>query len=221
MQMRITGLAGLLVVGGALSLMPAPFSHYGLDYPDALANNAGGNGNGKGQGATNAGTRGNGSAASANNSEKSKPKDDPLHASYLGRFNGPLHASAKAWLSASPQSPMGILAGAYATALNGLITNTITPDLNATNVSTVEQLGAILATVANKDTVPPELIDALHAKMVEVGLLDQALLDQASATLAPQSLDPAIPAPTLAQLIAEQATLVQASQTNEGLGPIY
>ena len=93
--------------------------------------------------------------------------------------------------------------------------------MTATDVPTIEQLGAILARVANKDTVPPELIDALHAKMAEVGLLDQALLDQASATLAPQSLNAATPAPTFAELIADQANLVQATQTNQGLGPIY
>ena len=218
MRLQIGNLAGFLLFTGALALMPVHLSSGGLGYHDAMAD-AGGNGKGKGQGADRAGTNGsNGATASAGTG---KPKDDPLHASNLGRFNGPLHASAKAWQNASPQSPTGILAGAYASALNALLSNTVTPNANATDVPTVEQLGAILASVANKDTVPPELIDALHAKMVEVGLLDQALLDQASATLAPQSLDPQVPAPTLAQLIADQANLVQATQTNEGLGPIY
>jgi len=210
MRLPIRNLAGLSLLAAALALMPV---HHNAEAA------AGGNGKGKGQGADRAGTNGsNGPTASAGTG---KPKDDPLHASKLGRFNGPLHASAKAWQNASPQSPTGILAGAYATSLNALLSNTVTPSLNAADVPTVEQLGAILATVANKDTVPPELIDALHAKMVEVGLLDPALLDQASLTLAPQSLDPQTPAPTLAQLIADQANLVQATQTNEGLGPIY
>src|SRR5215212_3939136 len=218
MRLQIRNLAGLLLLTGALALMPVHLSSGGLGYHGAMAA-AGGNGKGKGQGADRAGTNGsNGATASAGTG---KPKDDPLHASNLGRFNGPLHASAKAWQNASPQSPIGILAGAYASALNALLSNTVTPNVNAIDVPTVEQLGAILASVANKDTVPPELIDALHAKMVEVGLLDQALLDQASATLAPQSLDPQAPAPTLAELIADQANLVQATQTNEGLGPIY
>jgi hypothetical protein len=217
MRLQIRNLAGLLLLTGAL-VMPVHLSSGGFGYHDAAAA-AGGNGKGNGQGADRAGTRGsNGATASAGTG---KSKDDPLHASNLGRFNGPLHASAKAWQNASPQSPTGILAGAYATALNALLTNTITPNVNATDVPTIEQLGAILARVANKDTVPPELIDALHAKMVEVGLLDQALLDQASATLAPQSLNAATPAPTLAELIADQANLVQATQTNQGLGPIY
>jgi hypothetical protein len=217
MRLQIRNLAGLLLLTGAL-VMPVHLSSGGFGYHDAAAA-AGGNGKGNGQGADRAGTRGsNGATASAGTG---KSKDDPLHASNLGRFNGPLHASAKAWQNASPQSPTGILAGAYATALNALLANTITPNVNATDVPTIEQLGAILARVANKDTVPPELIDALHAKMVEVGLLDQALLDQASATLAPQSLNAATPAPTLAELIADQANLVQATQTNQGLGPIY
>ena len=217
MRLQIRNLAGLLLLTGAL-VMPTHLSSGGLAYHDAAAA-AGGNGKGKGQGADRAGT--NGSKGATASVGTGKPKDDPLHASNLGRFNGPLHASAKAWQNASPQSPTGILAGAYASALNALLSNTVTPNTDATAVPTVEQLGAILATVANKDTVPPELIDALHAKMVEVGLLDQALLDQASATLAPQSLDPLTPAPTLAQLIADQAKLVQATQTNQGLGPIY
>ena len=218
MRLQMRNFAGLLLLTGVLALMPAHLSSGGFGYHDAAAA-AGGNGKGNGQGADRAGTRGsNGATASAGTD---KPKDDPLHASNLGRFNGPLHASAKAWQNASPQSPTGILAGAYATALNALLTNTVTPNVNATDVPTIEQLGAILARVANKDTVPPELIDALHAKMVEVGLLDQALLDQASATLAPQSLNAATPAPTLAELIADQANLVQATQTNQGLGPIY
>jgi hypothetical protein len=218
MRLPIRNLAGLSLLTAALALMPVHLSPGTVGYHEAAAA-AGGNDKGKGQGAERAGTNGsNGATASGG---AGKPKDGPLHASKLGRFNGPLHASAKAWQNASPQSPTGILAGAYATSLNALLSNTVTPDPNATDVPTVEQLGAILATVANKDTVPPELIDALHAKMVEVGLLDQALLDQASATLAPQSLDALTPAPTLAQLIADQANLVQATQTSEGLGPIY
>jgi len=218
MRLQIRNLGSLLLLTGVLGLMPVHLPLAGLGDHDASAA-AGGNGKGKGQGADRAGTNGsNGATASASTG---KPQDDPLHASNLGRFNGPLHASAKAWQNASPQSPTGILAGAYAAALNALLSNTVTPNVNATDVPTIEQLGAILATVANKDTVPPELIDALHAKMVEVGLLDQTLLDQATATLAPQSLDPLTPAPTLAQLIADQANLVQATQTNEALGPIY
>jgi hypothetical protein len=220
MGLPIRNLAGLLLLAGALALMPIHLSPGGLGYHDAAAA-AGGNGKGNGQGADRAGANsGNGATASAG-TDKTLPKDDPLHASNLGRFNGPLHASAQAWQNASPQSPTGILAGAYATALNGLLANTVTPNVNATDVPTIEQLGAILAAVANKNTISPELIDALHAKMVEVGLLDQTLLDQASTTLAPLSVDPANPAPTFAELIAEQANLVQATQTNEGLGPIY
>jgi hypothetical protein len=221
MGLQIRNLTGLLLLAAAMAVMPFHFSSEGLGQHEAFANNAGGNGKGKGQGATHAGTNGGGGSASSAASGKSLSNDDALHASNLGRFNGPLHASAKAWQNASPQSPTGILAGAYAAALNGLLTNTVTPDPNAVNVPTIEQLGAILATVANKDTVPPELVDALHAKMVEVGLLDQALLDQAVTNLALQSADPANPAPTLAQLIADQANLVQATQTSEGLGPIY
>jgi hypothetical protein len=217
MGLQIRDFAGLLLLTSALA-MPVHLSSGGFGYHDAAAA-AGGNGKGNGQGADRADTRGsNGATASVGTG---KPKDDPLHASNLGRFNGPLHASAKAWQNASPQSPTGILAGAYAAALNALLANTVTPNVTATDVPTIEQLGAILASVANKDTVPPELIDALHAKMVEVGLLDPALLDQASATLAPQSLNAATPAPTLAELIADQANLVQATQTNQGLGPIY
>jgi hypothetical protein len=220
MGLPVRNLAGVLLLAGALALMPIHLSPGGLGYHDAAAA-AGGNGKGNGQGADRAGANSSNGATASNGTDKTLPKDDPLHASNLGRFNGPLHASAQAWQNASPQSPTGILAGAYATALNGLLANTVTPAVNATDVPTIEQLGAILAAVANKNTISPELIDALHAKMVEVGLLDQTLLDQASTTLAPLSADPANPAPTFAALIAEQANLVQATQTNEGLGPIY
>jgi hypothetical protein len=57
-------------------------------------------------------------------------------------------------------------------------------------------------------------------------MLTQTTLDEAASLLAPP-IDPntnpaaAMPVPTLAELLAEQASLMQESETNQGLGPIY
>jgi membrane peptidoglycan carboxypeptidase len=96
--------------------------------------------------------------------------------------------------------------------------------LDAAELPTIQDLGAILAKVANKDEVSPEAIDLIHQRMIEAGVITNEELEAASASLAPSSapsLDATAPAPTFAELLTEQANLVQASQATQGLGSIY
>jgi hypothetical protein len=112
---------------------------------------------------------------------------------------------------------MGILSGEYTTAI-------LMFSAGATELPTIQDLGAILAKVANKDEISPEAIDLIHQRMIEAGVITNEDLETASASLAPSSapsLDATAPAPTFAELLTEQANLVQASQATQGLGSIY
>jgi hypothetical protein len=146
------------------------------------------------------------------------PTQNSFQANSLGRLNSLIHASNSAWQNAKGNSPMGILSGEYKTALQMFGT------LGATELPTIQDLGAILAKVANKDEVSPEAIDLIHQRMIEAGVITNEELEAASASLAPSSapsLDATAPAPTFAELLTEQANLVQASQATQGLGSIY
>jgi hypothetical protein len=97
--------------------------------------------------------------------------------------------------------------------------------IDYTDDPTAEELAAILAKVA--DELTPETIDWIHQLLLSKGLVTQTTLDDAASILAPpvdSNTDPnavVTPAPTLAELLGEQASLMQKSEPNQGLGPIY
>jgi hypothetical protein len=214
MTINVPGCARLLLLTGVLVLMPLQVSSSGISYHVAWANNAGGNGNGKGQGQSRAGSNvGSGSAALAGAGGSAGA------ASNRGRFNS-LNASVNAFGHASLKSSKGALTQ-YSAALTAFET------IDATDDPTAEELAAILAKVANKDELTAETIDWIHQLLLSKGLVTQTTLDDAASILAPPidpNTDPtavATPAPTLAELLAEQASLIQESEPNQGLGPIY
>jgi hypothetical protein len=213
MGLQIRSLAGSLLLAGALTLMPVHASSDGPGYQKAFANNAGGNGQGKGQGDTHAGSNGGASANAGANGGGSAASVGLLSAS-LGRFN-----SLKALPHAAPNSRIGMFAAEYSNALNAFADATVTDP-------TAEELAAILAKFGNKE-LTADAINWINEQFVNQGLVLQTTLDQASAILAPPidpNADPnavATVTPTFAELIAEQANLIQATQTSEGLGPIY
>jgi hypothetical protein len=213
MTLRIRRFAPVLLLAGGLGLAVG----VGPVFDEALAE-AGGNGKGIGQGGARGGANsGGGPAASAQGLAKGSTKNS-FQANSLGRLNSLIHASNSAWQNAKGNSPMGILSGEYKTALQMFGT------LEATELPTIQDLGAILAKVANKDEVSPEAIDLIHQRMIEAGVITNEELEAASASLAPSSapsLDATAPAPTFAELLTEQANLVQASQATQGLGSIY
>ena len=214
----INGMRGygrFLILAGVLALAPATVAGYGVGYDEALANNAGGNGKGKGQGAAKAGNTG-GSVASAGG--LAKGQSDPLHANKAGRFNAVLKASSSAWQHASTNSPIGMIAKLYAGALSNYFTATAAVTADATlPPPTLDEAAAILARVANKDEITPELVLAIHQRLALETPVDPALLVAPTTTV-----DPAVPVePTLSEQIALLANSVQAGETNQGLGPIY
>jgi hypothetical protein len=220
MIIGMRGYGRFLILASVLALAPVTVSGYGVGYDEALANNAGGNGKGKGQGATHAGSNnggtGGGSVASAGG--LAKGQSDPLHASKAGRINGVLKASSSAWQHASVNSPIGMIANSYALALSNYLNAAaaVTPDPNLVP-PTLDEAAAILAKVANKDEISPELVEAIHQRLALESLVDPALL-----VSAPTTSDPAVQVqPTLAEQIALLATSLQAGETNQGLGPIY
>lgn len=213
----INGMRGygrFLILTGVLALAPVTVAGYGVGYDEALANNAGGNGKGKGQGAAKAGNTG-GSVASAGG--LAKGQSDPLHANKAGRINAVLKASSSAWQHASINSPIGMIAQLYAGALSNYFTATAAATADATlPPPTLDEAAAILARVANKDEITPELVLAIHQRLALETPIDPALL------VAPTTGDLAVPVqPTLSEQIALLANSVQAEETNQGLGPIY
>ena len=196
-----------------LVLMPLQISSGGASYNVAWANNAGGKGNGKGQGAARAGSnRGNGANMSAGTGSART-------ASKSSGFKS-LNASIKAFWHASAHSPVGAMTQ-YSAALSAFATIDVADD------PTVEELATILTKVANKDQLTPETIEWIHQLLLSKEMVKQSTLDDAASILAP-SIDPnADPTavttaiPTLAELLAEQTSLMQESESSQGLGPIY
>jgi hypothetical protein len=196
-----------------LVFMPMQISSSGMNYHAALANNAGGNGKGQGQSQAGNNGRGSGSTASAG------AAGSPGAASNRGRFNS-LNASANAFGHAGRMSPVGALAQ-YSAALSAFET------FDATDDPTAEELAGILAKVANKDELTPETIDWIHQLLLSKEMVTQTTLDEAASILASSMGPNADPnaitttTPTLAELLAKQVNLMQESEPNQGLGPIY
>lgn len=219
----IRGYGRFLILAGVLALAPVTVAGYGVGSDEALANNAGGNGKGKGQGAAKAGNTG-GSVASAGG--LAKGQSDPLHANTAGRFNSVLKASSSAWQHASVNSPIGMIAKLYAGALSNYFTATAAVTADATlPPPTLDEAAAILARVANKDEITPELVLAIHQRIaLETETpIDPALLAAPTTAVDPATaVDPLAPVqPTLTEQIALLASSLQAAATNQGLGPIY
>jgi hypothetical protein len=191
--------------------MPLQISSRGMNYDVTWANGAGGKDNGKGQGESRGGgNRGNGANVSAGSA---------AGVSKGGRFNS-LNASLKAFGKANSYSPVGAMAQ-YSAALGAFAT------IDSTDDPTAQELAVILAKVANKDKLTAETINWIHQLLLSKEMVKQSTLDDAASILAP-STDPntdsnalAMAKPTLAELLAEQASLMQEKESNQGLGPIY
>jgi hypothetical protein len=214
MTINVPGYTRLLLLTGVLVLIPMQVSNRGMSYDLALANDAGGNGNGKGHGQSRAGGNGGGSGTASAGAGGSAGA-----ASNRGRFNS-LNTSLNAFRHAGTKSPVGAMAQ-YSAALSAF------DSVDATDDPTAEELAAILSKVANKDELTPETIDSIHQLLLSKEMITQTTLDEAASLLAP-SIDPnagpnavATVTPTLAELLAEQASLMQVSEPNQGLGPIY
>jgi hypothetical protein len=193
--------------------MPMQVSSSGVNYDLALANNAGGNGKGQGQSRAGSNGGGNGGTASAGAGGSAGA------ASNRGRFNS-LNASMNAFGRASRTSPIGALAQ-YSAALSAFETVDVADD------PTAEELAAILARVANKDDLTPAMIDLIHQLLLSKEMVTQTTLDDAASILA-SAIDPnananavATATPTLAELLAEQVSLMQENEPKQGLGAIY
>jgi hypothetical protein len=202
-------LPGYLLLTGVFAFVPMQVSSDSLIYDKAFANNAS---RGQGQGAAHAGSNGGGpginSGKSANASSNGAASRGALSAS-LGRFN-----SLNALAHAAPNSQIAKFAAEYKAAFDAFAT----PGL--TDYPTTEDLAAILAKYANKE-LTEEAINWINEKVIE-----PAVLQQASAILAPTPpVDPNVEptaivtdTPTLAELLAEQVTLAQEGETDQGLG---
>jgi len=195
-----------------LVLLPLQISGSGIGFEEAWANNVGGKGNGKGQGGSRAGSNGhNGGSASPGVSEGTINNG--------GRLKS-LNASLKAFAHASSHSPVGAMAQ-YSAALSAFAT------IDPADDPTVQELAAILARVANKDELTTETISWIHQLLLSKEMVKQSTLDDAafilgrSAELNANSNAVATATPTLAELLAKQASLIQESEPSQGLGPIY
>jgi hypothetical protein len=217
MTIRVPGCSRVLLLTGVLMFTPIPFSISLMGFTAALANNAGGNGNDKGQGQSQAGGNGNGKGMGG--AESAGETRSPGLASNRGRFNS-LKASVSAFGGARRNSAIGAMTQ-YSAALSAFKT------VDATDDPTVQELAAILAKVANKDELTSATIDWIHQQLLAKDMVTQTTLDEAASILAP-AIDPtadstaaaAVP-PTLTDLLAEQVRLIQESKSSKGLGPIY
>ena len=214
MTISVPAYVRVLLLTGVLMFMPLQVSGNGMNYDIALANNAGGNGNGKGQGQSRAG---NGTGRS--NTASQVARGEAGEASIRGRFKS-LNASAKAFEHVSLNSSVGRMAQ-YSAALGAFAT------IDATDDPTAQELAAILAKVSDRDELTSETIDWIHQLLLRKQMVTQTTLDEAASILVPSTnatVDPnavATATPTLAELLAEQASLIQKSEANQGLGPIY
>jgi hypothetical protein len=108
----------------------------------------------------------------------------------------------------------------YSAALSSFTT------IDATDDPTAEELARILVKVARKDDLTPETIDWIHQQLLSKEMVTQTTLDDAASILAP-SIAPnadsnlATTTPTLAELLAEEASRMPESEPHQGLGPIY
>jgi hypothetical protein len=213
MTIGALGLARVLLLIGLFILLPLQISNGGLSFDKTWANNAGGKGNGKGQRGSRAGSNGshsaNGSAGTGSAGAVAKG----------GRFKS-LNASLMAFGHASSYLPIGAMAQ-YSAALSAFDT------IDATDDPTAQELAAILVKVANKDELTTETINSIHQLLLSKDMVRQATLDDAASILAPHidlnadSNAVATATPTLAELLAEQASLMRESEPDQGLGPIY
>ena len=108
----------------------------------------------------------------------------------------------------------------YSAALSSFTT------IDATDDPTAEELARILVKVAKKDDLTPETIDWIHQQLLSKEMVTQTTLDDAASILVPPiapnaDSNVATRAPTLAELLAEQASHMQESEPHQGLGPIY
>jgi hypothetical protein len=214
MTISVPGCSRVLLLTGVLMFTPMQFSNSGMSFDVALANNAGGNGNDKGQGQSQAGSNGKGIGGTVSAGEGRSPGV----ASNRGRFNS-LNASVSAFGRARRTSAVGAMTQ-YSAALSAFKT------FDATDDPTVQELAAILAKVANKHELTSETIDWIHQQLLDKEMVTQTTLDEAASILAPAidpNADPTVVAttPTLSDLLAEQVSLIQESKSNKGLGPIY
>jgi hypothetical protein len=211
MAITVPGYVRVVLLTGVLVFMPMQISSSGMSYDGALANNAGGNGKGQGH---SRGSNGGGSGGTVS----ARAGGSAGTASNRGRFNS-LNASVNAFGHASINSPVGAMTQ-YSAALSAFET------VDATDDPTAEELAAILVRVANKNELTPETIDWIHQLLLSKEMVAQTTLDEAASILTPP-IDPnANPADaratsTLAELLAEQARLMQESEPTHGLGPIY
>jgi hypothetical protein len=170
MTITLSGLARSMLLVSAFIVASLLLSSVNLGFEEALANNAGGNGNGKGQGAANAGTNGGGngaSAASAGGLAKGQNYD------VNGRLNGLVKASSVAWNN--PNSQIGKMALALTAAFEGYLSATSTDP--AAPLPT--DLVSILAIISNKELTQADL-DAIEARVAQENpdnLLLQSLAD--------------------------------------------
>jgi hypothetical protein len=107
----------------------------------------------------------------------------------------------------------------YSAALSSFTT------IDATDDPTAEELARILVRVAKKDDLTPETINRIHEQLLNKEMVTQTTLDDAASILAPPSAtnadsNVANSIPTLAELLAEQASRMQ-GEPHQGLGPIY
>ena len=105
-------------------------------------------------------------ASNGNSAAAHAAKDDPLHPSNIGRFNGFLHASPNALANASEKSSIGMISKLYAAELGFYLATGA--EINATNMA------SLLEQVANKP-LTPELITAINDKLAEASLVDPLL----------------------------------------------
>jgi hypothetical protein len=108
----------------------------------------------------------------------------------------------------------------YSAALSSFIT------IDATDDPTAEELALILIRVAKKKDLTPETINWIHEQLLNKEMDTPTTLDDAASILAPPiatnaDSNVATSIPTLAELLAEQASHMQEGEPNKGLGPIY
>jgi hypothetical protein len=208
-----TGVIALALSGLPLSL---DIDAGAIDGKAAVADPGGngkgkGNGNGKGQGVEKS------QQAKAHPDKTKVAKDDPMHPSNLGRLNGFLHASPQALKNASANSAIGTLSKTYRDALLGYATST---EETEETIST-DDLAAILAKAANKPLTGEQVL-AIHEKLIAENpeLAAAAAPDESTET--PESDEDSetvdLMDPDFADQLADDANVIQATETNQGLG---
>jgi hypothetical protein len=180
-------------------------------------------GNGKGNGNAGANSRGGNSQAGAKSQGQGSMKGASeikiangqfKSKNELGRLNAFLHASSNALQQASSNSAIGIIAVQYRDVIGAYLDGVAQGQQPA---PTLDAAAAILAQAANKP-LSPEIVAAINTRLAAENPDNLSL-----SSFANVNADPIVEAANtqLASDLSTLANTLQATETNQGLGPIY